>query len=59
MRKTLDVLGIGGNRLETIFTSACMPTWLVLAFREFTERIRSMNSEKGAPNVEKIPVLGK
>jgi len=59
MKKTLDVLGIGGERLETIFTSACMPTWLVLEFREFTERVRKLNVDKGYPNVEKIPVLGK
>ena len=55
MRKTLDVMGIGGDRLETFFTSACMPTWLVLEFKSFTERIRQMNQNKGPPRVEKIP----
>ena len=57
MRKTLDVLGIGGDRLETYFTSACMPTWLVLEFKDFTDRIRKLNIEKGAPNLEKIPAI--
>jgi heterodisulfide reductase subunit A2 len=45
MKKTLDVLGIGGERIETIFTSACMPTWLILMFNDFTERIRKLNEE--------------
>ncbi len=43
MKKTLDVLGYGGERLETIFTSACMPTWLITMFNDFTEHIRKLN----------------
>lgn len=43
MKKTLDTLKIGSERLETIFTSACMPTWLVALFTDFTERIKKMN----------------
>jgi len=46
MKKTLDVLGIGGERLDTIFTSACMPTWLVTMFTDFTDRIRKLNEAK-------------
>ncbi len=54
MRKTLDTLDIGGERLETIFTSACMPTWLVEMFKDFTERVRKLNESK-KPNTELIP----
>jgi heterodisulfide reductase subunit A len=45
MKKTLDVLGISGERLETIFTSACMPTWLITMFNDFTQRIRQLNED--------------
>ncbi len=51
MKKTLDVLGISGERLETIFTSACMPTWLITMFNDFTQRIRQLNENlKQKPN---------
>jgi heterodisulfide reductase subunit A len=53
MKKTLDTLKIGSERLETIFTSACMPTWLVALFTDFTERIKKMN-ETQKINVHQI-----
>jgi coenzyme F420-reducing hydrogenase delta subunit/Pyruvate/2-oxoacid:ferredoxin oxidoreductase delta subunit len=55
MKKTLDTLGIGGERLETIFTSACMPTWLVTMFQDFTERVRKLN-ETSKPDASVIPI---
>jgi coenzyme F420-reducing hydrogenase delta subunit len=55
MKKTLDVLGIGSERLETIFTSACMPTWLITMFNDFTERIKKMN-ETSRPKPEAVPL---
>jgi heterodisulfide reductase subunit A len=55
MKKSLEILGVGGERLETIFTSACMPTWLVTLFNDFTEKIRKLN-ESSKPKVEAIPL---
>jgi heterodisulfide reductase subunit A len=55
MKKTLDVLGVGGDRLETIFTSACMPTWLITMFNDFTDRIKKLN-ETSKPNSDVIPL---
>jgi heterodisulfide reductase subunit A len=55
MKKTLDVLGVGGDRLETIFTSACMPTWLITMFNDFTDRIKKLN-ETSKPNSDEIPL---
>jgi coenzyme F420-reducing hydrogenase delta subunit len=55
MKKTLDVLGIGSERLETIFTSACMPTWLITMFNDFTERVKKLN-ESSRPKPEAIPM---
>ncbi|MFP3951378.1 MAG: hydrogenase iron-sulfur subunit, partial [Candidatus Bathyarchaeia archaeon] len=57
-KKVLDVLGIGGDRLEVLFTSACMPTWLVLMFREFTERVKRLNDEKGPPKTVSLTNIG-
>ncbi|MBM3291164.1 hydrogenase iron-sulfur subunit [Candidatus Bathyarchaeota archaeon] len=54
MKKTLDTLNISSDRLETIFTSACMPTWLVALFTDFTEKIKKMNETKKI-KVELIP----
>ena len=53
MKKTLDVLGVGSERLETIFTSACMPTWLITMFIDFTDRIKKLN-ESSKPKTEAI-----
>ena len=55
MKKTLDVLGIGSERLETIFISACMPTWLITMFIDFTERVKKLN-ESSKPKPEAIPL---
>ena len=46
MKKVLDVMGIGSERLDTVFTSACMPTWLVLEFKMFVDKIVKMNEAK-------------
>jgi heterodisulfide reductase subunit A len=53
MKKALDVLGVGSERLETIFTSACMPTWLIMMFSDFTDRIKKLN-ESSKPKSEVI-----
>jgi heterodisulfide reductase subunit A len=55
MKKTLDVIGTGSDRLETIFTSACMPTWLITMFNDFTERVKKLN-ETSRPKPETITI---
>jgi heterodisulfide reductase subunit A len=56
-KKVLDVLEIGGERLETVFTTACMPTWLVSMFKEFTERITKINEKQGTPKIETLKAI--
>ena len=42
-KKALDVLGIGGDRLEMLFCSSGMPREFAQFMWDFTERIRGMN----------------
>jgi heterodisulfide reductase subunit A len=42
-KKALDVLGIGGDRLEMLFCSAGMPREFAQFMRDFTEKIGGMN----------------
>lgn len=47
-KKALDVMGIGGDRLEMIFAAACMPVEFVEMVTEFTEKIRRIKADRGA-----------
>lgn len=46
MKKALEILGIGGERLEMIFVEACMPNIFTLNAKEFIEKIRNIDLEK-------------
>jgi len=51
-KKALDVIGIGGDRLEMIFCSAGMPMEFAESVTKFTERIK----EKGQLGLEKTSI---
>jgi len=55
MKKALDVLGIGGERLEMIFAAACMPVEFVEFVTEFFHKIERLNMEQGEPQIRAIP----
>jgi coenzyme F420-reducing hydrogenase delta subunit len=42
-KKALDVLGIGGDRLEMLFCSSGMPREFAKFMWDFTEKIRGIN----------------
>ncbi|MGQ9679275.1 MAG: hydrogenase iron-sulfur subunit [Candidatus Bathyarchaeia archaeon] len=46
MKKALDVMGIGGERLEMIFAAACMPIEFTEMVTEFVKKIQRLNIEK-------------
>jgi len=46
MKKALEIIGIGGERLEMIFVEACMPNIFTLNAEEFIEKIRKIDLEK-------------
>ncbi len=53
-KKALEVLGIGGDRLEMVFCSAGMPREFAQFMAEFTEKIRSL----GKTPARKIAIQG-
>ncbi|MBS7620099.1 hydrogenase iron-sulfur subunit, partial [Candidatus Bathyarchaeota archaeon] len=46
MKKALDVLGVGGERLEMIFAAACMPIEFTEMVTEFAKKIQRLKIEK-------------
>ena len=56
MKKALDVIGIGGERLELIFAAACMPIEFAEMVTEFTRRIEKLNAEKKAQQAQTVTV---
>jgi heterodisulfide reductase subunit A len=56
MKKALDVIGIGGERLELIFAAACMPIEFAEMVTEFAHRIEKLNAEKKAQQAQTVTV---
>jgi len=56
MKKALDVMGIGGERLEMIFAAACMPIEFSEMVTEFVRKIQKLNLENGSTESPEIAV---
>ncbi|MFH0850745.1 MAG: hydrogenase iron-sulfur subunit, partial [Candidatus Bathyarchaeota archaeon] len=51
MKKSLEVLGVGGDRLEIYNVNSCEPDRLVALATEFASRIRVRPAAAGQPSV--------
>ncbi|MFH2112383.1 MAG: hydrogenase iron-sulfur subunit [Candidatus Bathyarchaeota archaeon] len=51
MKKSLEVLGVGGDRLEIYNVNSCEPDRLVALATEFASRIRVRSAAAGQPSV--------
>jgi coenzyme F420-reducing hydrogenase delta subunit len=53
MKKSLDVLGVGGDRLEIYNVNSCEPDRFVALATAFTEKIKSSLAEPKQVSMDK------